>query len=481
MENSVGTSPPLKDTHRHVFSTDVPKHFIMNVSTLQSEVIPLFANKDEGSLLSVMEKIARDSAGQEQVDMLKFMIESILAENVGVLLSRGLLSKFATSTLSSISDENVKIIGGFALEQVAPRAVNFEEQVTHISECVANVYEKEGRWAEAAAMLRRIPVDSAHRHMTKAFQLQIFLRITQLYLQEGDIVHAEETINRASMIVPDGSSSSPADTDIAEGAEIADATLTTTTMPSADTELPLLIKFKELTAHVMDRRFKFVEAAQRYYELSSEGTAGTEWQKECLQKAINCIVLSAASKSRSRLLTMLYKDERCHRRAEYEVLRKLYLEQIICADELDVVRFGLAEHQKQNYNGVKTKCGLEANEMTGKFCSLTLLQHANVEHNVVAASHIYANMGLQQLGGLLGVDENTAEKIAAQMIQEARLNACIDQIDSFIDFQADNHSDQWKSAIQEACLQVNHILENITQSEPDWMAKHEGEEGVSVT
>ncbi|KNC65007.1 hypothetical protein SARC_18287, partial [Sphaeroforma arctica JP610] len=55
----------------------------------------------------------------------------------------------------------------------------------------------------------------------------------------------------------------------------------------------------ELTAEVMDRRSKFIEAAQRYYTLSLKAGEGhSDWTSRCLQRAINCVVLSAASKSR---------------------------------------------------------------------------------------------------------------------------------------------------------------------------------------
>ncbi|KNC71229.1 hypothetical protein SARC_16236, partial [Sphaeroforma arctica JP610] len=75
--------------------------------------------------------------------------------------------------------------------------------------------------------------------------------------------------------------------------------------------------------------------------------------------------------------------------------RKLYLEQIIRPHELAGVQDGLADHQKQLYHNPNTQ---------NTDSCLTLLQRANIEHNVVATSHIYANMGMQQLGGLLGVD-----------------------------------------------------------------------------
>ena len=51
----------------------------------------------------------------------------------------------------------------------------------------------------------------------------------------------------------------------------------------------------------------------------------------------------------------------------------------------------------------------------------TVLERAVVEHNLAAASRLYANIHLAQLGQLLGVAENAAETVAARMIAEKRL------------------------------------------------------------
>jgi len=43
-------------------------------------------------------------------------------------------------------------------------------------------------------------------------------------------------------------------------------------------------------------------------------------------------------------------------------------------------------------------------------------------------------MKIEELGRLLGIEPNKAEKIAGQMISEGRMEGSIDQIESFVHF-----------------------------------------------
>lgn len=57
----------------------------------------------------------------------------------------------------------------------------------------------------------------------------------------------------------------------------------------------------------------------------------------------------------------------------------------------------------------------------------SLLDKAVVEHNVAAAANIYRNISLEQLGALLGLEAERAERVAAAMITEGRLRGFLDQ------------------------------------------------------
>lgn len=81
---------------------------------------------------------------------------------------------------------------------------------------------------------------------------------------------------------------------------------------------------------------RFLDAAQRYYELSSmqqRDIAGKmiddDELETALKAAITCTVLAAAGPQRSRMLSTLYKDERSARLPVYPFLTKVHLERIL--------------------------------------------------------------------------------------------------------------------------------------------------------
>merc|ERR1711920_952038 len=99
-----------------------------------------------------------------------------------------------------------------------------------------------------------------------------------LYLQESESVSAETFINRASLLIDEG------------------------TTPA------LKLQHKVCYARILDAKRKFLEAASRFYQLSQ------------LQMAVTCAVLAPAGPQRSRLLGTLYKDERSSKLSSFSVL-----------------------------------------------------------------------------------------------------------------------------------------------------------------
>ncbi len=51
----------------------------------------------------------------------------------------------------------------------------------------------------------------------------------------------------------------------------------------------------------------------------------------------------------------------------------------------------------------------------------TVLERAMIEHNLAAASKLYMNIYSEELGQLLGTSAEKAERVAARMIAEERL------------------------------------------------------------
>lgn len=87
----------------------------------------------------------------------------------------------------------------------------------------------------------------------------------------------------------------------------------------------LVLRFKTCYARILDAERKFIEAALRYMELS-QSTAETVKDSDRLQSleyAISCAILAKAGPQRSRVLAMLYSDERSKQLANYPMLEKM--------------------------------------------------------------------------------------------------------------------------------------------------------------
>ena len=127
-----------------------------------------------------------------------------------------------------------------------------------------------------------------------------------------------------------------------------------------------------------------------------------------LGKAVTCAVLGKTGPQRTRLLGLLYKDDRLEALAMLQafsshpsVLRKMYTEQLLRIEELTVFEASLSPHQK-----AVTSDGF------------TVIEKAVIEHNMLATGKIYDNIRFYELGNLLRLDAARAEKVAASMITE---------------------------------------------------------------
>ncbi|PWA26420.1 hypothetical protein CCH79_00001193 [Gambusia affinis] len=375
----------------------------------------------------------------EQLESLKAFVEAMVNENVSLVISRQLLTDFCTH-LPSLPDATAKAVYHFTLEKIQPRVISFEEQVASVRQHLATIYEKEGDWRNAAQVLVGIPLETGqkylnassvsppstlqHRQYNVDYKLDTYLKIARLYLEDDDPVQAEAYINRASLLQNESSNEQ------------------------------LQIHYKVCYARVLDFRRKFIEAAQRYNELSYKSIVHESERLEALKHALNCTILASAGQQRSRMLATLFKDERCQQLATYGILEKMYLDRIIRGNQLQEFAAMLMPHQK-------------ATTADGS----SILDRAVIEHNLLSASKLYNNITFEELGALLEIPPAKAEKIASQMITEGRMNGFIDQIDGIVHFETREPLPTWDKQIQSLCFQVNNLLEKIRQAAPEWAAQ----------
>uniref|UniRef100_A0AAR2ITX2 COP9 signalosome complex subunit 4 n=1 Tax=Pygocentrus nattereri TaxID=42514 RepID=A0AAR2ITX2_PYGNA len=398
-----------------------------------------------GKYRQILEK-AIQFTDAEQLEALKAFVEAMVNENVSLVISRQLLTDFCTH-LPSLPDSTAKAVYHFTLEKIQPRVISFEEQVASIRQHLATIYEKEEDWRNAAQVLVGIPLETGQKQYNVDYKLDTYLKIARLYLEDDDPVQAEAYINRASLL------------------------------QNESTNEQLQIHYKVCYARVLDYRRKFIEAAQRYNELSYKSIVHESERLEALKHALHCTILASAGQQRSRMLATLFKDERCQQLAAYGILEKMYLDRIIRGNQLQEFAAMLMPHQKATtadgklYNKKHSQYLIIMIFASSLDYSSSILDRAVIEHNLLSASKLYNNITFEELGALLEIPPAKAEKIASQMITEGRMNGFIDQIDGIVHFETREPLPTWDKQIQSLCFQVNNLLEKISQAAPEWTAQ----------
>jgi len=169
---------------------------------------------------------------------------------------------------------------------------------------------------------------------------------------------------------------------------------------SASSAQLLQLRYRVIRAKVDDANRKFVEAARQYYELSNVSSVSVPQQEklELLGNAVTCAVLGKAGPQRSRVLGLLYKDDRLKdlsalpKFASHEsILVKMYTERLIKTIELVTFEESLSMHQKAITGDGRT----------------TIVEKAMQEHNMQVSVYVWCLKRLEEavpLGvwGMLG-------------------------------------------------------------------------------
>lgn len=325
-----------------------------------------------------------------------------------------------TNTVKQVKTEETDWLActlEFCLDKLKPRVVSFEEADAMLRTSLAAIYKENEQYIEAARVLSAINLESANSTYSDPEKAEKYVHIAELFLQEDDTVNAENVINRASGFV------------------------------HSVTDWALTLRYKVSYARILDAKRKFLEASLRYYELSQSDPQQVDADDlaELLGKAITCALLASAGPQRSRILGTLYKDERVKSSEYASILEKMYMEQLLSRKEITEFEKSLMPHQKATLaNG------------------FSVLEQAVLEHNMVAISQVYENIRLEDLGTLLDIDPNKAEKVVARMITENRLQGSIDQLDGFVEFEMDKDSlKNFDTKVQSLCFQVNECIEHL--------------------
>eukprot|EP01130_Rhizamoeba_saxonica_P019094 TRINITY_DN979_c0_g4_i2.p1 TRINITY_DN979_c0_g4~~TRINITY_DN979_c0_g4_i2.p1 ORF type:complete len:325 (-),score=84.85 TRINITY_DN979_c0_g4_i2:17-991(-) len=297
--------------------------------------------------------------------------------------------------------------------------ISFEEQVHIVRDNLAKLYELEEDFITAARILREIQLDSSQRVLSHEVKSEIWVRIAQLYLEENEHAQAQIFINKAS------------------SKDIKDKILN--------------LRHRSCFARILDFEGRFNQAALQYYRLSQ--LLPEDDQEEVLEAGVVCCVLTDTGPQKSRLLATYFKDERTSKLNPnvYTFMEKMFMERILHPNEVESFEQYLQPHQQRTRKG------------------RSILELAVIEHNLHAASRVYHNIRFEDLGSLLNISTEEAEKTAASMITEGRMYGSIDQIESLIHFKKQDESElhNWDHHIHIACTAVNDIIDTLTEQYPE--------------
>ena len=308
-------------------------------------------------------------------------------DQLNLLTTRPLLSEFAEKLRALPSNDIRLSVAQTATTLISPRVVSFEEQDTALKFVLSDAQQADDEFAASARTLDSINLTASSRAVSDEEKVKVWVQIARCYLEVDDPVSASTYINRAKQVLHN----------------VKDPTLR--------------LHFYSSSARILDSQKQFLDAANAYHTISYEPLVDEEDRLRTLSVAITCAILAGAGPQRSRTLAKLYKDDRAAECKNFGILEKIFLDRILEAEEISSFAAELPDHQK-----AKTSDGS------------TVVEKAMLEHNLLGVSHIYRNIGIEQLGSLLGTDAERAEAYAAQMIQQGRLAGYIDQIDQVIFF-----------------------------------------------
>eukprot|EP01095_Lingulamoeba_sp_RSL-Kostka_P003901 TRINITY_DN1501_c0_g2_i2.p1 TRINITY_DN1501_c0_g2~~TRINITY_DN1501_c0_g2_i2.p1 ORF type:complete len:408 (-),score=112.79 TRINITY_DN1501_c0_g2_i2:162-1385(-) len=379
----------------------------------------------QNEYLGCLEKLYKN---QNQAE-LEIYIEHVCdPENNDPMVMRTVIEDLATNLSTKIEDQDEFEELGELLDQKLRDNMSYEKESKIIREKLVDRYIYNEDYDEAASMMASITslVDNSRVFYHPEEKIRVFLKCCQLYIKLEDNGRAQEHLNRANSILDDA---------------------------IIEKHPELHIIKEECLAQVQDFNKKFYLAASRYYELTHlYDSISFEEKMNYLKGSLLCAILAPAAQNRIRLLNTLYHDERTSKYPElYQMLEKMHLQHIISSQESKQFE----KHLKVHHLAILSD-------------GSTFWDKAVMEHNLYSASRLYKNISFEQLGFLLDITSEKAEKAAATLITEKRMKGSIDQINQIIKFDHDNASiPKWDKHIETLCSSVNEITEIIVESHPE--------------
>lgn len=379
------------------------------------------------------------AANELNMERLKGVASFLYSDNLPLSVAHLVFTDFCTALLSLQSEPFMTLAQYvFSLHghRNNSRALAFEQNLIAIRDRASTEYEQRGELEKAADELTGISPDSMLSAPNNDM-LRHNLRIARLYIAAEQTEKAELYFIRVNIL--------PAHCD--------------------DEDIHLQCLFCQ--ARILDAKRKFEDAAIKYHELSQHPKRALMMDSmtdgdfnQALVQAVKCAILAPAGPRRSRVLAILYNDERSRSLDIFPLLESIYMGRLLQTSQIERFRPTLLPNQSSSHTDGDT-----------------VLDRAVIEHNLLAASRLYMNIHFSELGVLLGITPAKAETIAAKMIYEKRMIASIDQVEGILEFSANAPTkkiERWDGHIANLCSAVDDCVEAIIEKFPQFAAHLEG-------
>ena len=292
-----------------------------------------------------------------------------------------------------------------------------------------------GEYALAARILAGTRMEDNHDSvykMSAAEKTNIHVSVAECFLMEDEISESDAAVNKAGVTVEQ--------------------------IENKQQHSGLILRYKSTYARVLDANRKFLPAASRYHELSTQppGLIAKEELYHMLGRAATCAILAPSGPQRQRVLGYIANDPRLSQLDALEefathalIVKKMHTHQILRPGSVELTAFeaSLAPHQKAIMGD-----------------GLSIMERGVVEHNMIAVSYLYESIYVTELAYILGVSKAKAESIAAGMIMDGSLLCTIDLGvgGGLLEFQDDvSAMEAYDRSVSNFCHQLNAVADAI--------------------
>ena len=161
---------------------------------------------------------------------------------------------------------------------------------------------EEGDYAEAARILSGVRMEDAEGgvyYMKPLEKCDVYVKVAECYLEEDLTVEAEGAVGKAGSVIETNNISFPSKDDSED-----DTPKMAVNSEEQEGIITLLLRYKSTHARILDANRKFLQAAMKYYDLSTAylhtDKIDTDDLMIMLGKAITCAILSPNSAQRQR-------------------------------------------------------------------------------------------------------------------------------------------------------------------------------------